>query len=238
MKRTIITLLACTVVLSLSAQFLTFSNYEKALEGTVKGGGTATMNLVLAYPENKNPQDINAMRSAISSIVNESALATEFGQVLTNQPISRMADFYVAAFTRGLRTGATYPMTYYVLNIVEEYQTERAVTFHVTDGIFGNGGPLAYYRTVRRSDGHVLNNGDLVRMNDGQLRALLRNYFECESEFDAECINNLTMSDVRCSILNGGMDILWAVSSHFTQDVIIPHNAIQPYLTEQGRSLF
>ena len=43
MKRTIITLLACTVVLSLSAQFLTFSNYEKALEGTVKGGGTATM---------------------------------------------------------------------------------------------------------------------------------------------------------------------------------------------------
>lgn len=231
------TMLAAIMALGLSAQIMDFPEYTKELEGTVKGGGTAYLHISLAYPENASPSSVTAMRKAISSIVNTSSIANEFGKVTANQPISRMADYYVNSFTRGLKTQNVYPMTTYFLSVTAEHQNGNFVTFAVADGVYGNGGPLLSRVTVDKSNGNLLNNAYLVTLTNSQLRRIVMSHYECESEFDEDTINNLSLDDVKVSFLEDGVNILWAVSSHFWQETTVPYSEMKPYLTVNARRL-
>ena len=76
-----------------------------------------------------------------------------------------------------------------------------------------------------------------MTLTNSQLRRIVMSHYECESEFDEDTINNLSLDDVSVSFLEDGVNILWAVSSHFWQETTVPYSEMKPYLTVNARRL-
>ena len=211
-----------------------FSDCERQDGGQTSNGAYAELDVSLAIPKGEGTAQRNVARG-IRAICDRSPVADKLGKAPIDASIEGIADYYVSAFKKGLRTGKVYPLCTYSLRISEKFQNRVGVVFSVTTGVWGNGGPWEYDTFVRFSDGKVLDSKNLVNIPKTQLRALVKKY---ESEEFSTYI----------SVEEGGYQVMPAADgkaclhvstgSHFFENVEVPVEEVAPYLTAEGKAVF
>ena len=234
-------LIACTLLLALTASCsllpsksggeVKFTKVEQEADAVGRWRVPASMSIKLDMPQdNGNGQD--KILKGIRDIIATTEVGKVFGlPVVATQ--DRYADFYCQKFKEAIGNGELDAGATYCMEIEKSYQDDNFLCFRVSDGIFGNGGPTQNYYVLRKSDGKLINQNEIIDIPQDSLVALAVRYSTEEvNPYDLEGEFHQFVPTVDGGILH------YMIGSHFWNDVHIPVNDLQPYLTSLGSELF
>ncbi len=211
-----------------------FSACERQNDGQTSNGAYAALDVSLAVPKGEVTAQRNVARG-IRAICDRSPVAEKLGKAPIDASIEGIADYYVSAFKKGLRTGKVYPLCTYSLRICEKFQNRVGVVFSVTTGVWGNGGPWEYDTFVRFSDSKVLDSKYLVKIPAVKIRALVQKY----ASEELSSIISVEEGDYQVMpATDGKANLHVSMGSHFFENVEVPVEEVVPYLTAEGKAVF
>lgn len=213
---------------------LAFESYEKTTEGAGPEGGMALLELKIDIPIGEGERE-NKVSTGIREIIGQSEVGRELKQPVEGN-LKEIADAFLKYFPEGVAKGdlESGAITYH-LWIENESQTSDAVFFHVSDGIFGNGGPSESYKIVRLSDGKLMDDKELYNVTGDDIVTLMKKYGTNEQkEFDKEFLGQ---EGYLCPV-GDSCRVLYLEGAHFWNVVTVPLNEITGLLTEEGKKLF
>lgn len=199
---------------------LKFSTYEAR-------NGEAVITVDIPQGEGDKQQNIS---KGIHDIMVHSAIAKEVGEPKDGS-LKEVADDYSKRMADLLQSGDYGPATA-DLTIEANFLNEASATFHVYDGVYVNGEPDVYDRVVRLSDGHVMEQDELVNISAEDLQALIEKNLKEEMPVYLED---------GYWILPAGVDscrVFWLISRADGGEVMIPISEMEAFLTPEGKSLF
>ncbi|MBQ8458067.1 MAG: NADH-quinone oxidoreductase subunit J [Prevotella sp.] len=199
---------------------LTFELYEKR-------GDYST--LCVDIPQDNDVRAQNVTKG-ILDIIAHSSIAGEVGAP-KGGTLEEIVDDYSDRIDRVLDTGQYGPARGEI-SIESGYQNEASVTFLVGDGIYVMGNPDFYHRVVRFSDGHVMEQEEMVTIPEDVLKGLIEKYLTQEQSVwleDGYWILPAPADSCRVS---------WVVSRAELGNVLIPLSEMEPYMTEEGKAIF
>ena len=211
---------------------LTFTTYSKDAGGLSQAGGAAGLEISIDIPEGKGELQ-DRVAEGIRDIIRQSTFAEEI-QMPVEGSLQEIVDGAVDAFNKGLESGDLDALNY-ILNIHHGYQGAEAISFRVEDGVFGNGGAHEINKVIRLSDGHIMAPEELTTITFKDVKALVKQYASDEQK---EMLNMMEEEGYSMAPDTLGCLLTYLVGSHFYTDVIIPLDAIAPFLTEEGKRLF
>lgn len=211
---------------------LVFNNYEKNSEAQSPEGAPASLELTLPIPQGEGELQAN-VTNAIKKIISHSRLAEELGEP-EGESLQAIADNYYERFNEGIVEGDLLGLCVYHLQITCQYQNPRCVVLHVSDGVYGNGGPREYVRNVRLSDGHLMLFKEFTTMTGNDVLVLARRYGDAETK---EAVSD-GIEDCWLSPDSAGCRVKVQLGTHFFHDFVVPMESVAPYLTEEGKTLF
>lgn len=238
MKRTLffisITCLMLAYANKCDAQ-ITFKPYKRTAQATCPEGGHAGLTLKFDLPVGEGPRQ-SKINEGIREIIRHSEVLEEIKRPV-NGPIRNIANTLATYFPTGIRKGAIDVGCSVALDLMieYEYQNSYAVFFHVTDGVYSNGGPSQSYEIVRISDGKVLGGHDLSKVKFEDLVRLIKKYGTAEQkDFDEAFLSDIVYlcpSDGRCKVmyLNG---------NYWWETLDVPMSEIERFLTPEGQKCF
>ena len=207
---------------------LEFETYEK--EANVDDPESPPSELMLKFDIPKGEGDLqNKVTEGIREIIKQSEVGTALGQSMGGS-LKEIADGFADYFAKG----ETEP-AFYNLEILHGFQNQHAITFHVIDGIYMNGGPKEFNKVVRLSDGHLMTAEEMFTITENQVKELVKQFGDDDQKELADLMEEggywLAPDTLGCKLIfqNG---------SHFFNYVDIPLKDIAPYLTEEGGVLF
>ena len=207
-----------------------FEAYEQEAGAQTPDGIPAHIGLRIDVPQGTDGVAKNIV-AGIRQLIAGSQIATELGEP-ADGVLPTVGSKYVETFLSRMAKGELEGVpAEYQLGISCEYQNEACVRFHVVDGIYGNGGPYEYDAVVRKSDGHVMQQDEMVNISMDDLRTLVSKHAtdeQKESLFIEEDGYQFSPDPQGCRFH-------WAVGSHFFQVVVIPLDELEPYLTEEAK---
>lgn len=207
---------------------LEFETYEKEADASSMEMGPSNMILRLDVPKGEGDLQ-NKVTEGIREIIRQSEVGTALDQP-TDVSLKEIADGFATYFAKGEAEPALYD-----LEISHGFQNSQAITFHVIDGIFMNGGPREYNKVVRLSDGHLMTTGEMFSITEDQVKDLVKKFGD---ENQKEMVDLMEEGGYWLTPDTIGCKLVFQNGSHFFQYVDIPLNDIAPYLTEEGRKLF
>lgn len=199
---------------------LKFSTYEAR-------NGEAVITVDIPQGEGDKQQNIS---KGILDIIVHSAIAKEVGEPKDGS-LKEVADDYSKRMADLLQSGDYGPATA-DLTIEANFLNEVSATFHVYDGVYVNGEPDVYDRVVRLSDGHVMEQDELVNISAEDLQALIEKNLKEEMPVYLED---------GYWVLPAGVDscrVFWLISRADGGEVMIPISEMESFLTPEGKSLF
>lgn len=197
-----------------------FSTYEAR-------NGEAVITIDIPQGEGEKQQNVS---KGILDIMAHSAIAKEVGEPKASD-LKEVADDYSKRMAELLKSGDYGPATA-DLTIEASYMNEASATFHVNDGVYVNGEPDVYDRVVRLSDGHVMEQSEMVNISTEDLQVLIEKNLKEEMPVYLED---------GYWILPAGVDscrVFWLISRAGGGEVMIPVSEMESYLTPEGKSLF
>lgn len=235
--RTTFLLLATAIIVAACGEGtsspLAFETYEKEADAQNPDGIPAHLTLRFDVPQGEGGTAA-CIASGIRSLIGASEIARELGMP-DEVTLQEVGDRYGTTFTNRMAKGELEGVpAEYMLHITHTYQNAACVRFHIQDGIYGNGGPYEYDAVVRKSDGHVMTQSELVSITQDNVVKLIKKYGtdeQKESSFFED-------GSYQFSPDAEGVRLHWATGSHFFQELVIPVEAMEPYLTEEGLLLF
>lgn len=236
MKLLNITLLASLVMMLVSCGNsgftpLTFETYEKEGLTETTAGAPIGIRVAVAIPQEDNAQ-AQAVTSAIREIITQSQLGLETGDP-KDGTLQEIVDDYVQRFLQKV-WGDEYGPMQCDLMITNGFQNASCIVLHVADGLYGNGGPVEYDAVVRLSDGHIMQQEEIVNISADDLYGIIQNALGEGDETPIMLEEGYFISPAAAD----SCKILWPTGSHFTAEVIVPQSVMEPFLTEEGRALF
>lgn len=199
---------------------LAFESYESR-------NGDAFISIVIPQGEGERQQNVS---KGIFEIMANSAIAKEVG-LPKELSLKDVADDYSKRMAKLLESGDYGPATA-DLTIEASYLNEASAIFHVHDGVYVNGEPDVYDRVVRLSDGHVMEQGEMVNISVEDLQALIEKNLKEEMPVYLED---------GYWVLPAGMDscrVVWLISRAAAGEVMIPISEMEQYLAPDGKELF
>lgn len=210
---------------------LEFTNYEKSVDATTPDGVPASLRLCFAIPQGEGEALIvDAEKDIIAAAMIAEAVGGPEGETL-----QAIADSYETRFKSGMAEGELEAPCIYQLQIACQYQNPQVVVLHVTDGVYGNGGPQEYLRMVSLADGHIVERNALTTLTDAEVRKLALQYADGDTK---EFLRENNHEDFWVAPDSEGCKIKLQTGSHFFADFVVPMDIITPYLTDEGKSLF
>ena len=197
-----------------------FSTYEAR-------NGEAVITIDIPQGEGEKQQNVS---KGILDIMAHSAIAKEAGEPKTGN-LKEVADDYSKRMAELLNSGDYGPATA-DLTIEASYLNEASVTFHVYDGVYVNGEPDVYDQVVRLSDGHVMEQSEMVDISAEDLQPLIEKNLKEEMPVYLED---------GYWILPAGTDscrVFWLISRADGGEVKIPISEMESFLTPEGKSMF
>jgi len=197
-----------------------FSTYEAR-------NGEAVITIDIPQGEGEKQQSVS---KGILDIMTHSAIAKEAGEPKTGN-LKEVADDYSKRMAELLKSGDYGPATA-DLTIEASYMNEASATFHVNDGVYVNGEPDVYDRVVRLTDGHVMEQSEIVNISAEDLQALIEKNLKEEMPVYLED---------GYWIMPAGVDscrVFWLISRADGGEVMIPISEMEAFLTPEGKSLF
>lgn len=117
------------------------------------------------------------------------------------------------------------------LFIESGYQNKECVVFQVDDGVYFNGSPVTYFRIIRFSDGHLLQQEELVNITSETLEPIVKKYYLGDLPvYLEEVFNVLPAAEDSCRVT-------WPVGPGYGE-VMVPLFEIQSHLTDLGKEIF
>ena len=212
---------------------LLFSSYDKNANATNPDSVPAEIMLSFAVPQGNNAVATNII-NAERTIIAASRMAEELGAPEGNT-LQTIADKYEERFLGGMSSGDIAAPCVYQLQIACSYQNAKALTFSVTDGVYGNGGPQEYLRVVSLADGRIMEREAITTMSEADIIKLGKQYGDQSlKEFLAE----MKPEDFWIAPDSAGCKVKLQTFGHFFADFTIPADNITPYLTNEGKALF
>ena len=205
-----------------------FVPYEVTDETSNSWGAPAGITVRIDVPQGDYPK----VEAAIRQIVNESFVAEELGQPI-GETLQLLVDNCVESFKEAVAKDEFGGPIECLLLVQSEYQNTESVVFHVTDGIYANGGPREYDMVVRLDDGHVMTQTDMIGISPDILKEIAAKYAPDDVKGQLWLEDGYFLSP--CA---EGAKLLWPIGSHFTGECIIPLADLEEYLTEDGKKLF
>ena len=206
---------------------IVFQSYELTDEATSPQGLPLGISIKIDIPQGDHPK----IEGAIRQIINKSSVVQALGEPI-GETLQQVADNCVELFKERAKTDE-FGYVQFDLLIEYEYQNKECVVFHVADGVYGNGGPKEYNVVVRKEDGHVMEQSEMIFIAEEKLRALAEKHYSTEEGFEVFLGDGYYVSP--CA---EGVKLQWPVGSHFLGECVIPLNEIESYLTEEGKPLF
>ena len=211
---------------------LVFNNYDKNTDAQGPDGTPASLELTLAIPQGEGEVQKN-VTNAIKELISQSSIAQELGSP-EEENLQAIADNYNERFKNGIAEGDLEALCVYHLQITCPYSNPQCAVLHVSDGIYGNGGPREYVFNVRLSDGRLMPFNEISTMTSSNVKQLAQQY---ANEEDKEDIR-LNLEDCWLYPTSEGCNVKVQTGTHFFKDFVIPMEEVAPYLTSEGKVLF
>lgn len=206
-----------------------FEKYELQGDTICINGASTEIWVSFDIPQSSGGKQKN-VEKAMRELISQSKLAREMGAPVEGS-LKEVAEDYVKRFLESAAKSDEYGATRCDLGIISGYQNESSVTIHFIDGLYGNGGPQESDYVVRLSDGHIMQQHELMQISDDRLLSLIKKYV---------VDGYVTLSDGYC-ISPMGVDsckVLWQIGSHLNGEVIVPISELEPFMTEEGKVIF
>lgn len=207
-----------------------FEIYEKRGDTICANGASTEIWISLDVPKSGGSKQKN-VEKAIRELISLSKLAKEIGTPIDGS-LKEVADDYINRYLELAAKGDDYGAIRCDLGVVGGYQNESSVVLHFIDGLYGNGGPQEFDYVVRLSDGHIMQQQEMVLISENKLEEIMNRYIT--GDFSADLREGYHLSPV-------GFDsckIIWPIGSHFNGEAIIPISELEPFMTEEGKALF
>lgn len=233
MRNKLLTLMAAALlvvgVAACGSGSVEFERYEVQRDTLTASGAFAGINVIIDIPKGGGSRQKN-VEKAIREILSHSQLAGEVGEPKEEQ-LKEIVDDYVKRYLDYMASGEYGPMTC-DLGVLSGYQNENSITLHFVDGIYGNGGPQEHDCVVRFSDGHIMQQNEMIQISDEDLKSLIESHGGEDIPLNlADGYNFSPAGEDSCKVL-------WPIGSHFFGEVMILISEIEPYLTEEGKGIF
>lgn len=211
-----------------------FEKLEEQVGVTSPDGAMTEMTLTIDIPVGEGEVQ-NRLSEGIRTIIKESSVMEELKQPVVGS-LKEICKKLIAYFPNGISKGEIeiYGATSFNLMVECEHQSEQAVVFRVTDGVYGNGGPMVSYKVIRLSDGKLMDDKEVYDITGEDIVALVKKYGTDEQkEFDETFIG----PDGYLCPVGDSCRVLYLEGPHFWNEVSVPVDEIQGFLTEEGRML-
>ena len=213
---------------------LTFSTYEKEEATESLEGVPAGMTLKIDIPDGESERAAKVV-SIIRQLVTDSEIGDQIGAPKEGT-LQEVCDDYIERFRKGIAKEDLTPGCEYHLEILNGYQSTDYICFHVSDGIFGNGGPMEREVVFRLSDERQMEEGEMYNLPDDKWMELARKYAEGVEKEKLQNIESLMGGEIVPD--EKGCKYHYATSMHIFNTVYFPVSEIASYLTEEGRKIF
>ena len=213
---------------------LTFSTYEKEEATESLEGVPAGMTLKIDIPDGESERAAKVV-SIIRQLVTDSEIGDQIGAPKEGT-LQEVCDDYIERFRKGIAKEDLTPGCEYHLEILNGYQSTDYICFHVSDGIFGNGGPMEREVVFRLSDEHQMEESEMYNLPDDKWMELARKYAEGEEKEKLQNMESLMGGEIVPD--EKGCKYHYATSMHIFNVVYFPVSEIASYLTEEGRKIF
>ncbi len=213
---------------------LTFSTYEKEEAIESPEGVPAGMTLKIDIPDDESEKSAKVV-SIIRQLITDSEIGDQVGAPKEGS-LQEVCDDYIERFRKGIAKEDLTPGCEYHLEILSGYQSADYICFHVSDGIFGNGGPMEHEVVYRLSDEHQMEEGEMYNLPDDKWMELARKYAEGVEKEKLQNIESLMGGEIVPD--EKGCKYHYATSMHIFNTVYFPVSEIASYLTEEGRKIF
>ena len=209
-----------------------FNNLDRDVDAINSDNVPAELSIRIANPT-KESENYDAIVGGIKDLIRHSKVGKELN--LSNDgTLEEIVDSYENYFPIGISEGELEPGCRYNLWIEYKYQNSKCVIFLVSDGIYGNGGPMEHYYVLRLSDGHIMQRDEMVNISEKDVIKLAQTYADDEEEINPY---DLTSELYNFSPCADGCLLQYPIGSHFSNEIIIPMDAISAYLTDEGKEL-
>ncbi len=211
-----------------------FEKFEEQVGVTSPEGAMTEMTLTIDIPVGEDEVQ-NRLSEGIRTIIRESSVVEELKQPIEGS-LKEICKKLIAYFPNGISKGEIeiYGATSFNLMVECEHQTEQAVVFRVTDGVYGNGGPMVSYKVIRLSDGKLMDDKEVYNITGDDIVTLVKKYGTDEQkEFDEAFIG----PDGYLCPIGDSCRILYLEGPHFWNEVTVPVDEIKSFLTEEGKTL-
>ena len=214
---------------------LHFESYDSVATASGPEEGMAGLELKIDIPvgEGELQEKVSA---GIREIISQSEVGKEL-KLSVEGSLKEIADAFLNYFPEGVAKGdleSSGAITYH-LWIENESQNSEAVFFRVEDGIFGNGGPSVCYKTIRLSDGKVMDDKDVYNITGDDIVSLVKKYGTTDQkEIDETFIG----PDGYLCPVGDSCRVLYLEGAHFWNVVTVPINEVKGFLTDEGKKLF
>ena len=208
---------------------LEFETYEQQRDTICTNGASAEIWVSIDIPKGSGNKQKN-VEKAIRELISQSKVAREMGAPIEGS-LKEVAEDYVKRFLESAAKSDEYGATRCDLGIKSCYQNESSVTLRFSDGLYGNGGPVESDYVVRLSDGHIMQQHELVQISDDRLLSLIKKYVVdgYVTLSDGYCISPVDVDSCK---------VLWQIGSHLNGEVIVPISELEPFMTEEGKAIF
>lgn len=216
-------------------ELVSFSTYEKTEAITDPDGVPTGMTLGIDIPQGKGGT-VDKITNIIRTLITESEIGEQIGAPKEGT-LQEVCDDYIDKFKKGIASRDLTPGCAYHLEVLHGYQTSEYICFHISDGVYGNGGPMEREVVVRLSDERILEQEEIINIPDEELFRLAKKYAPEDQKETAENMESL----MSCELVpdEKGCKFHYAAQSiHFFEVMYFPVDDIQQYLTDEGRKIF
>ena len=217
------------------SSFEAYEQTEKVTIPTDNGEWTEEMTLEFCIPNGDGEVQKNVTKGIIE-IIGKTAVARALGAPIGNT-LKEVADNYVkvlksdfkTVFDRLSKTEETFGTTL-KLRIVCTYQNEKCAVFYIVDeGLHYKLEHRTEY-VVRLSDGHLMTNDEIAKISVDDLTKLAREHKDEAQTDDVNLEGEYTLSI-------GAQGLLFHPNQLVLIEYAIPMEAVESYLTEEGKEL-
>lgn len=214
---------------------VSFTTYEKE-EGTESPeGAPAGITLRIDIPEGES-ETVSKVENIIRTLITNSEIGDQIGAPKEGT-LQEVCDDYVERFKKGIASEDLTPGCEYHLEILHGFQSPDYICFHVSDGIFGNGGPMERELVFRLSDGHQMEESEIIDIPADKIIELARKYAQGEQKETLLNVESLMSSELVPD--ENGCKLHYAAAGiYIFENLYLPLEDIKPYLTEEGLKIF
>lgn len=204
-------------------EFETYNNSVKESEGS---GFPLSLDICIDSPVGDGELQQN-VKKGIMELLSQSAISKALGAP-QGSTVKEFGDNYAATFKQKAKAGLGRSV---VIRVSHVYQNEKCVVLYVDDDGVDFESSRKYEVVIRLSDGHLMTNDEIAKISKAQLLDLARKYAdESQQKGGIE-------EEGKYDLSIGDGELLFHPDQHQPTEYAIPMQAVESFLTEDGKAM-